>query len=295
MIIKGFEMNQLTYNDQIGSILELYSEFLISENKKYNLTRITSPQDIIDKHFIDSILGYEKLKNSNFSTEQLVIMDVGTGAGFPGIPLILYDWICNNKISIRKMHLLDSNKKKTDFLHSLVNIISSDIDRDAIMIHNDRLENLRFGPKGIKKFNVNVEEIPTLFLSRATGDPEKVIKYVNQFIGLNESEEVSLLYYGALSTILKIKSDKKAIEDNKVSDNHLKKLKGLKVPVRQFQPKGIWCITTTVKGEILDAYRFSEKNYTRISVLYSIKNAPGVIFDWIIQLKLAANSLIWFK
>jgi hypothetical protein len=45
----------------------------------------------------------------------------------------------------------------------------------------------------------------------------------------------------------------------------------------------------------LDAYRFSEKNYTRISVLYSIKNAPGVIFDWIIQLKLAANSLIWFK
>tara|TARA_Y100000817_G_scaffold84593_1_gene65585 strand:- start:576 stop:1436 length:861 start_codon:yes stop_codon:yes gene_type:complete len=279
MIIKGFEMNELTYNDQIGSILELYSEFLISENKKYNLTRITSPQDIIDKHFIDSILGYEKLKNSNFSTEQLVIMDVGTGAGFPGIPLILYDWICNNKISIRKMHLLDSNKKKTDFLHSLVNIISSDIDRDAIMIHNDRLENLRFGPKGIKKFNVNVEEIPTLFLSRATGDPEKVIKYVNQFIGLNESEEVCLLYYGALSTILKIKRDKKAIEDNKVSDNHLKKLKGLKVPVRQFQPKGIGGITTTVKGEILDAYRFSEKNYTRISVLYSIKNAPGVIFD----------------
>ena len=55
MIIKGFEMNQLTYNDQIGSILELYSEFLISENKKYNLTRIISPQDIIDKHFIDSI------------------------------------------------------------------------------------------------------------------------------------------------------------------------------------------------------------------------------------------------
>ena len=279
IIIKGFEMNELTYNDQIGSILELYSEFLISENKKYNLTRIIRPQDIIDKHFIDSILGYEKLKNSNFSTEQLVIMDVGTGAGFPGIPLILYDSICNNKASIRKMHLLDSNKKKTDFLHSLVNIISSDLDRDAIMIHNDRLENLRFYPKGIKKFNVNLEEVPTLFLSRATGDPEKVIKYVNQFIHLNESEEVRLLYYGALSTILKIKSDKKAIEDNEVSDNHLKNLKGLKVPVRQIQPKGIGGITTTVKGEILDAYRFSEKNYTRISVLYSITNAPGVIFD----------------
>ena len=46
---------------------------------------------IIDKHFIDSILGYEKLKNSNFSTEQLVIMDVGTGAGFPGLVLAIYN------------------------------------------------------------------------------------------------------------------------------------------------------------------------------------------------------------
>ena len=74
-------------------------------------------------------------------------------------------------------------------------------------------------------------------------------------------------------------SDKKAKEDNEVSDNYLKNLKGLKVPVRQIQPKGIGGITTTVKGEILDAYRFSEKNYTRISVLYSITNPPGVIFD----------------
>ena len=104
MIIKGFEMNQLTYNDQIGSILELYSEFLISENKKYNLTRITSPQDIIDKHFIDSILGYEKLENSNFSTEQLVIMDVGTGAGFPGLVLSIYGYL--------NLSLVDSNLKK---------------------------------------------------------------------------------------------------------------------------------------------------------------------------------------
>lgn len=61
---------------------QLYMELLLEWNEKMNLTSITEPEQVVEKHFLDSmtLLAWGKLK------EKARVIDVGTGAGFPGIP-----------------------------------------------------------------------------------------------------------------------------------------------------------------------------------------------------------------
>ncbi len=95
----------------------LYKDELKEWNKKFNLTAITRDEEIITKHFLDSLL---LIKAFNFSTESII--DIGTGAGFPGIPL---------KITLPnlKLTLLESVKKKVNFLDHIKNTLSlKDID-----------------------------------------------------------------------------------------------------------------------------------------------------------------------
>lgn len=83
-----------------------YMELLLEWNEKINLTAITEENDIILKHFIDSmtVLKYIDDKES--------IVDVGTGAGFPGIPISIMK---NNKVT-----LVDSLNKRINFLNDVI-------------------------------------------------------------------------------------------------------------------------------------------------------------------------------
>ena len=87
-----------------------YMKLLIDWNEKINLTAITEPEEIITKHFIDSLTILKYIKND------YKIVDVGTGAGFPGIPLC----IMNPTI---KMTLVDSLNKRLIFLQEVVNTL----------------------------------------------------------------------------------------------------------------------------------------------------------------------------
>lgn len=88
-----------------------YMNLLIEWNEKMNLTAITEPNDIILKHFIDSIIIQNSIKDSNN------IIDVGTGAGFPGIPLK----IINEE---KRFVLLDSLNKRVNFLNEVISSLN---------------------------------------------------------------------------------------------------------------------------------------------------------------------------
>ena len=84
-----------------------YYDFLIDYNQKVNLTAITEPTEVIIKHFLDSVLPYQ------FITKSSKLIDIGTGAGFPLIPLK----ILRPDINIV---LVDSLNKRIVFLKELV-------------------------------------------------------------------------------------------------------------------------------------------------------------------------------
>lgn len=85
----------------------LYMKLLLEWNKKVNLTAITEPNDIIKKHFIDS------LTLNSYIEENIKIIDVGTGAGFPGIPIKI---VKENS----KVVLLDALNKRLKFLEEVI-------------------------------------------------------------------------------------------------------------------------------------------------------------------------------
>ena len=98
---------QLT-KDHLESV-QRYTELLVETNRKISLTSITDPDEIRIKHFLDSFSCMLAMKDTKMSQ----VIDIGTGAGFPGIPL---------KLLYPEMHLtlVDSVAKKTAFLQEIV-------------------------------------------------------------------------------------------------------------------------------------------------------------------------------
>ncbi len=87
--------------------LDIYARLLVEWNEKMNLTAITDPTGIVVKHFTDSLLAASLLPSGAFS-----LIDVGTGAGFPGVPLALLREDCT-------LTLLDSLNKRLIFLEAV--------------------------------------------------------------------------------------------------------------------------------------------------------------------------------
>ena len=87
----------------------VYLSLLLAWNKTINLTSITDPFEIISKHFVDSLTALSAYK---FPSQSLVL-DVGSGAGFPGIPIKIVQ-------SDLRLVLIEPSQKKCSFLHSIV-------------------------------------------------------------------------------------------------------------------------------------------------------------------------------
>ncbi|NLJ58209.1 MAG: 16S rRNA (guanine(527)-N(7))-methyltransferase RsmG [Tissierellia bacterium] len=109
---EGFKQLNIPYDKEIENQFIIYRDILKEWNKKINITSIEDNEEIYTKHFIDSVL---LLKGLNLSENKKVI-DVGTGGGFPGIPLK----IVNNNYHLT---LLDSLRKRIDFLSEVVEIL----------------------------------------------------------------------------------------------------------------------------------------------------------------------------
>lgn len=90
-----------------GEIFEKYYRLLAEWNQKFNLTAITERDEVFVKHFADSLLGEE------FVGENASVLDVGTGAGFPSLPIK----IVRDDISLT---LVDSLQKRINFLNCVL-------------------------------------------------------------------------------------------------------------------------------------------------------------------------------
>ena len=105
---------------------ELYYDILAEESQKYNLTSITTKEDVYLKHFYDSILLVKQIDITNKT-----IVDVGSGAGFPGIPLKIVS-------PTTKITLVEPTTKRANFLKMVIDKLGL----KDIEVINDRAENI---------------------------------------------------------------------------------------------------------------------------------------------------------
>lgn len=191
MEINTFERLLTEYSNKIDieiskkeiDLLYRYMNLLLDWNNKINLTAITKEEDIILKHFIDSISINEYLKEKN------KIMDIGTGAGFPGIPL---------KIINPNMEfiLVDSLNKRINFLEE----VAKELCLEKIQLIHSRVEDLAK--------NMNYREKADVVASRAVANLRVLVEYMLPFV---KKEGICICMKGP-NIEEEIEEGKKAIE-----------------------------------------------------------------------------------
>lgn len=154
------KLNIFLEEEQINQFYK-YMNILIEWNKNINLTAITDPKEVILKHFIDSIYV---LKNIEISSNSSII-DIGTGAGFPGIPLKIVRKDLN-------VTLLDSLNKRIMFLDNVINNLDL---KDISAIHG-RAEEMGKNKKYREMFDYAI--------SRAVANLTVLSEYMIPFVKL---------------------------------------------------------------------------------------------------------------
>lgn len=158
--VKNFKI-ELT-DEQLNQ-LENYYRLLVSWNKKMNLTAITEPNEVAVKHFADSLSVFNYI---DFPTGASVI-DVGTGAGFPGLVLK----IARPDI---KLTLLDSLNKRLNFLREVIAVLGL----DAKLIHARAEEGGQ---------NIDLRECYDFAVSRAVAQMNILCEYCLPYVRLSGS------------------------------------------------------------------------------------------------------------
>lgn len=137
----------IEFDDTTITKFENYYNLLIEYNQKFNLTSITEKNDVIIKHFVDSLYGYQFFKETNY------VADVGAGAGFPSIPLAIV-------LPNVNFTLIDSLNKRVNFL----NIVKEELQLNNITAVHSRVED--FCSKNRNSFDIAtaraVASLPTL-------------------------------------------------------------------------------------------------------------------------------------
>ncbi len=109
---RGARTMGLTLTDRQTEQFCRYYELLVEWNEKMNLTAITEPSEVVTKHFLDSLAGATEVEKV-LEKGRCRLIDVGTGAGFPGIPLKIF-------FPEVELTLLDSLQKRVRFLETVV-------------------------------------------------------------------------------------------------------------------------------------------------------------------------------
>lgn len=138
--------------------LQLFYENLIETNKMFNLTAITEKSEVYEKHFFDS------LQLSQFVENNAKVVDIGTGAGFPGIPLA----ITRPDVNIL---LLDSLNKRVNFLKNIQKSL--------------KLENIDVLHQRAEEIDANLREKFDVATARAVASLPTLLEYCVPFVKVN--------------------------------------------------------------------------------------------------------------
>ena len=113
-------------NEQQLTQFDIYKNELLLWNAKTNLISESSAQEIITRHFLDSLSALQFIHNPNAR-----MVDVGCGAGFPGLPLKI-------ALPTLELYLLETNRKKVSFLKHMIRLLNLST---TVVLH-DRTENI---------------------------------------------------------------------------------------------------------------------------------------------------------
>ncbi len=156
-ILHAFKSIDIKLNENEVQSFKKYMDLLLEWNTKINLTAITEEDEIILKHFLDSCTIMKYIKSED------KIIDIGTGAGFPGIPLK----IINPDIHIT---LMDSLNKRINFLNDVIDKLSL---KNIDAVHS-RAEDLARNEKFREKYDIAV--------SRAVANLSTLSEYMLPFV-----------------------------------------------------------------------------------------------------------------
>ena len=209
----------INYTNEMIEKLEKYYEILYTENKKYNLTAITDKKEVFLKHFFDSLTITKIVDLDNQS-----LIDVGTGAGFPGIVL---------KIFFPKLDvtLLDSTTKKCIFLTKIV----EELQLEKVKIINKRAE--VYSKENREKYDI--------VTSRAVAPLKHLLEYSIPMLKVN-------------GTFIALKSN--ITDEMKNIDKYYQRLSLKNETILQFQLPYENSLRTIYKVE---KYNITEKKYPR--------------------------------
>ena len=157
-LIDKAKENNIALADIQAEKLYLYKELLLEWNEKINLTSIIEDEDIIVKHFIDSLLSIEYIEKNT------KIIDVGTGAGFPGIVLAIY---FDGQIEIT---LLDSLQKRVNFL----NLVIQELGLNNIQAIHGRAEEFAHKEEYREKYDIAI--------ARAVAPLNILLEYLSGYV-----------------------------------------------------------------------------------------------------------------
>ncbi len=188
----GLSKLNINFSNETLFSFDIYAQNLYRWNEKINLTRVPK-EEVVVRHFIDSlsILEFEDFSENDF------VLDIGTGAGFPGLPLK----IAKPNLNIM---LLDSSLKKIDFLDYIIKKLE--------------LKKIKTIHSTIDDYQKKASGMFTVVTARALANLETLIKYAEPFLTKNGE----MIF---LKSQKEIKEDLEGISNRELSYEILRKEK----------------------------------------------------------------------